>query len=289
MASKLRILSYNCRGLNIRHKRELLLKELKDNSVDFCFLQETHCSSKFTANNWNREWGGTFFWSFGSSCSRGVGIWIKSGLNLEIISTDKDSEGRCLFILLKINDVTVRLANVYAPNKESEPRRFFSSLHHYLVGNCPVILGGDFNCVQNLNLDKRGGNAMSGNYGIELLVSLCDDNNLTDVFRQLHPDKREYTWKNSLNSIACRLDRFYVTRSLLTDVLSFQHHPINYNLSDHGMVQVDIVLIGENVSYDVGPGYWKCNTKTLKYPFFQEDFQMLWETLDSIPDKNSDW
>ena len=55
---------------------------------------------------------------------------------------------------------------------------------------------------------------MSGNDSIELLVSLCVDNNLTDVFRQLHPDKREYTWKNSLNSMSCRLDRFYVTRSL---------------------------------------------------------------------------
>ena len=43
-----------------------------------------------------------------------------------------------------------------------------------------------------LNLDKRGGNEMSGNDGIEQLVSLCDDNNLTDVFRHLHPDNREY-------------------------------------------------------------------------------------------------
>ena len=43
-----------------------------------------------------------------------------------------------------------------------------------------------------LNLDKRGGNEMSGNDGIEQLVSLCDDNNLTDVIRHLHPDNREY-------------------------------------------------------------------------------------------------
>ena len=107
-------------------------------------------------------------------------------------------------------------------------------------------------------------------------------------FRKLHPTKREYTWKNSLNSIFCRLDRFYITQSLLTDVVSFQHHPINYNLSDHGMIHIDIT-IGENVSYEVGPGYWKCNTKTLKDPFFQEDFQMLWESLDSISDQDSDW
>ena len=264
------------------------MKELNDNSVDVCYLQETHCSSKFTANNWNRKWGGTFFWSFGSNRSKGVGIWIRSGLNLKIISTDKDSEGRLLFILIKINNVSIRLANIYAPVIPSERRLFFNSLHHYLVGNCPVILGGDFNCVQNINLDKRGGNEMYGNFASEQLISLCDDNNLIDVFRKLHPAKREYTWKNSLNSIFCRLDRFYITDSLLTDVLSFQHHPINYNFSDHGMIHIDIT-IGENVSYEVGPGYWKCNTNILKDPFFQEDFKMLWETLDSIPDQDSEW
>ena len=129
---------------------------------------------------------------------------------------------------------------------------------------------------------------MCGNFGIEQLNSLCHDDNLIDVFRQLHPTKREYTWTNSLNSIVCRLNRFYITQSLLTDVLSFQHHPINYNLSDHGMIHFDI-KIGGNLSYDVGPGYCKCNTKTLKYPFFQEDFQMSWEGLDSIPDQDSDW
>ena len=125
MSNKLRILSFNCRGLKDWHKRDLLFKDLKDNSVDVCFLQETHCSSKFTANNWKRKWGGTFFWSFGSNRSKGVGIWFKSGLNLQIISIDKDSEGRLLSILLKINNVTFRLANIYAPVIPSE-RRLFS-------------------------------------------------------------------------------------------------------------------------------------------------------------------
>ena len=174
-----------------------------------------------------------------------LGLIYKSYLQIRIVMVDV-----CLYYL-KLTMLQLDW-HMYMPLiiKSRNVDGFFISLHHYLVGNCPVILGGDFNCVQNLNLDKRGGNEMSGNDGIELLVSLCDDNNLTDVFRQLHPDKREYTWNNSLNYISCRLDRFYVTRSLLTDVLSFQHHPINYNLSDHGMVQVDIVLIGEHVSYD---------------------------------------
>ena len=167
-------------------------------------------------------------------------------------------------------------------------RIFFNSLRHYLVGNSPIILGGDFNCVHDINLDKHGGNNINGNFGIEQLISVCEDNNLVDVFRKLHPVKREYSWKNSLSSIFCRLDRFYITQSLLKDVLSFEHHPINYTVSDHGMIHADIVM-GEDISHEVGPGYWKCNTSILKDPFFQEDFHMLWQTLEAISDQDSSW
>ena len=117
---------------------------------------------------------------------------------------------------------------------------------------------------------------------------MCEDNNLVDVFRKLHPVKQEYSWKKYLSSIFCRLDRFYITQSLLKDVLSFEHRPINYTVSDHGMIHVDIVM-GEDISHEVGPGYWKCNTNTLKYPFFQKDFHMFWQTLESISDQDSGW
>ena len=242
--------TYYCFGVTDKYSTKGLSK--RHNDVD---------KDTFLTVLTNRQSGGGF--------NRGF-------FNLKIISTDKDSEGRRLFILIKINNVTIRLANIYAPVIPSERRLFFNSLHHYLLGNCPVILGGDFNCVQNINLDKRGGggNEMYGNFGSKQLISLCDDNNLIDVFRKLHPAKREYTWTNSLHSMFCRVDRFYITEPLLRDVLSFQHHPINYNFSDHGMIHID-TTIAENVSYEVGPGYWKCNTNILKDPFFQEDFKML--------------
>ena len=157
MPNTLCISSQNCRGLKDRHKRNLLFNYLIDNSVDVCFLQETHCSTKHTAQSWNNNWGGHFFWSFGSNRSNGVGIWFRTGLNVEVISTDRDSEGRMLLLLVKINNAIVRLVNIYATVYSTKDRRqLFSSLRHYLVGNSPIILGGDFNCVHDINLDKRG-------------------------------------------------------------------------------------------------------------------------------------
>ena len=43
-----------------------------------------------------------------------------------------------------------------------ERKLHFSSLTYYLKGKHPNILGGDFNCVINNNLDKSGGNDSYG-------------------------------------------------------------------------------------------------------------------------------
>ena len=125
MPNTLRISSQNCRGLKDWRKRDLLFKDLIDNSVDVCFLQETHCSSKHTAQSWNKNWGGKFFWSFGSNRSNGVGIWFRTGLNVEVISTDRDSEGRILLLVVKINNSIIRLVNIYATVYSAKDRKNF--------------------------------------------------------------------------------------------------------------------------------------------------------------------
>ena len=68
---------------------------------------------------------GFFFWSFGSNRSNGVGIWFRTGLNVEVISTDRDSEGRILLLLVKVNNAIVRLVNIYATLYSTKYRRHF--------------------------------------------------------------------------------------------------------------------------------------------------------------------
>ena len=53
----------------------------------------------------------------------------------------------------------------YAPVIAKERKHFFSSLYKYIPGCHPLILGGDFNCVINVSLDKGGGNADYGDIG----------------------------------------------------------------------------------------------------------------------------
>jgi hypothetical protein len=215
-----------------------------------------------------------------------VGIWFRPGLKFKIISTDRDNEGRLICVVVTINGQTVKLVNIYAPIIQRERKLFFESLKYFLQGKYPMILGGDFNCVTNINKDKCGGNYLKGNTASDKLIQICEDNQLIDIFRKLYPKKKEYTWRNTLHTIFCRLDRIYISKSLSNNVSYVKHEPISETVSDHDLVVMEIAL-GE--VFNQGPGYWKCNNSILKDPYFLEDFKMLWETLDSIPDQTTEW
>ena len=69
----------------------------------------------------------------------------------------------------------------------------------------------------------------------------------------------------------------------MKDVLSVNHEPVSNTISDHNIVQLDIQF-GDNNNIQTGPGYW-----ILRDPNFQEDFENLWESLDSVLEQDSNW
>ena len=288
MIIKINFSSFNCRGLGDWRKREFLIKLLKENNIDICYLQETHCSSKFIGNSWKHELGGNCFWSFGSNRTRGVGIWFRPGLSFKIVSLSRDNDGRMLSLLVKFDETIIRLTAIYAPVINSERNIFFSSFADHLRGQYPIILGGDFNCVIDIQLDKNGGVDSNGESKSRVLKSICDDFNLIDPFRKLNPKKKEFTWRNSLNTILCRLDRFYVSRSISQNVVSVENVNVPYIITDHSLVKM---IFNTNTSDGptLGPGYWKCNVNILKDDYFQADFVSLWERLKEETEKNSAW
>ena len=83
------------------------------------------------------------------------------------------------------------------------------------------ILGGDFNCVTDVSLDKGGGNSDCGDIGGDKLTTLCRDFSLADAFRNKYPNKHEYTWCNLSKTIVIRLDTtgMYRRRGCLSALL----------------------------------------------------------------------
>ena len=93
---------------------------------------------------------------------------------------------RIVSVLIRSNGVDVNLVNIYAPTNLAERKIFFDSLHEFFIPSDAIIIGGDFNCYDNV-LDKFGGNiSIHKEY-----ESLKNDFSLVDVWRNLHPGSRE--------------------------------------------------------------------------------------------------
>ena len=267
---KLNIATLNINGMKSYTKQSDLLQLMKTHLFDIVFLQETHVDSISLANAIKSRFDCDAYWSLGHNRSSGVGILLSPNLKTKIQKFDTDLDGRCLSIDLLINENPYRLINIYAPNNEKDRKQFFNDLSKYLVCNRNLILGGDFNCILNPKYDKigKGANSQAGCIGSKELSSLCNDYNITDIFRHLNPHMFATTWHSPISKdIHTRLDRFYVSKSLISKNVSFDFYPIFF--SDHDVFSFKI----ENHSTtEFGPSYWKFNDSMLEDSEFVKNF-----------------
>ena len=210
---RFRILSLNVLRLGMPAKRNLVSNELAKLDFDFFLLQETHISGPQAAQKLERLWRGKCFWSFGVGRSAGVAVLVSPHFSSDICHFRFDSDSRILSLLLHMNGLYFNLLNIYTPNAVSDRKAFFETLHQFFLSRGDTIIGGDFNCIDseldrlnstsNLSADKK------------LLQALQSDFCLCDVWRKLNPRGISFTWMNSGKTQASRLDRFYISRSLL--------------------------------------------------------------------------
>ena len=71
-----------------------------------------------------------------------------------------------------------------------------------------IILGGDFNLVMNVTKDKEGGKLTKHRDSLKVIQNIRDSLDLTDIWRDLNPEGRRYTWRQNKPEIHCRLDFF---------------------------------------------------------------------------------
>ncbi len=255
--------SINVNGLRTKNKRDKILNWLLLQNFDVCFLQETHFSAKVDIETFGKEWFGSCFHSLGTNYSCGVSILFKKKIPSENLKVVHDSSGRFLSVIYDLNDTAVQFCNVYAPNNVSERAEFFESLSPLIKRGISTVLGGDFNCVEDIFLDKSGGDTVLGASAINSLQDLIQSHCLFDIFRHLHPSSKVFTWSNPGNQIFCRLDRFYVSRDVFEKTSVADIKPFSF--SDH-----DLPFISFNLPTCLkrGPGYWKFNTSLLENEIF---------------------
>ena len=188
-------------------------------------------------------------------------------LNVNISTILQDTEGRILCLNFSIEKQNYRIMNIYAPTRNSEKTKFYKTLKNYIQMKQNIILGGDFNMLEDILLDIKGGNPnITHTLGLNYLTKIKQTNNLTDIWRKENPHKTLFTFHKKNQRIHSRIDRFYITNNQKIKNVSI----VPNGLSDHDAIQLKIKIKNTNVS---GAGYWKLNTSILKQVSFEKLFQ----------------
>ena len=245
-----KVLTLNVRGL---FRSADLLFDLVDRDYDVAFIQETLVSNHKVISALSSRWGGSSYWSPALGKQGGVCVIFNKHFEGDILTWRKDSSGRVLSLVVDCHGCRINFLNVYAPTNPSERKAFFENLHEFFLLRDNIVLCGDFNCYES-ELDKFGGNANVTKH----LSDVKSAFSLTDIWRKLHPRVCEFTWFNSDLSLASRLDKFYVSISLIDLCLSCSISPCHF--SDHEFVSLEF-----NFSNFAprGPGFWKFNNSLL--------------------------
>ncbi len=117
----------------------------------------------------------------------------------ELEDFDRDVEQNLLAATYYSGDGKIRLVSIYGPN--SNDFTFYENLNRYLLKcpTLPVIIAGDWNCTYScdrteLNIDIfRMANPPSLTRS-GWLNDICTRHHLSDPFRALGPDYKDYTY-----------------------------------------------------------------------------------------------
>ena len=185
----------NANGLLDDKKRKSLFCWLKSGKTNIIFLQETHCHSPEIENKWKREWGrdDESIWSRGTNHSRGVAVLFNFHIDYKVQNVVIDNNGRFIYLELIIHEHCYKLINIYAPNDGKARTSFFDGMSKWINLDDNNLVGGDYNCTQNSNLDRLNCNILNNDEGRDVLFKLMNDKRLEDVWRRRFPDQRRYT------------------------------------------------------------------------------------------------
>ena len=216
-------------------------------------MQETHVD-KTIEKIIKSEWNGVILNSCGPSNGKGVLILLNKNLDFKIETVHIADDNRRILVNLHINGIPITLINVYAPTVYIAREEFFRKTFYWIKRNAKyhVIIGGDFNCVQDKSKDTKNikGNCKKHKH----LQKIMKEFDLIDVWRKHFPDKRQFTWRQVSLGIASRLDYWLINRNLNTFIQSTDIRPSIK--SDHNAISLKLKTGSNNNN---GPGFWKFN------------------------------
>ena len=252
----LKILSMNCRGLSEQKKRRDVMNYLRNLNFNILFLQDTHMIEK-TLPYFNNLWKGKCYHAYHSSRSRGTCILFSRNTQHTVIKEISSSCGNYVIVICQIISETFAFVSTYGPNEDKPDffRKLFAHFSDIEVDH--LIIGGDLNFIMDPETDALHYRKENNVNARKQFNRLANENNLVDVWRQINPNERKYTWTRQ-NPFKCsRLDMFFISEHLINRVTEADIIP-GYK-TDHNIITLKIKTQQE----PRGNGLWMFNTSHL--------------------------
>ena len=250
----MKIVTWNVNGLRACIKKDFI-ESIKSLKSDVICLQETKLQKDQIPIELD-ELKFKSYWHFAikkgysgtAILSKIEPITVSYGINSE----DHDNEGRT--ITLEFDDFY--LVNAYVPNAQPELKRidFRTDFEKKLLKHLkkldkikPVVYCGDLN-VAHEEIDLKNPKQNVGQAGFsdeerEMMTTLLS-NGFVDVYRDLNPDGRDYTWWSYRanareNNAGWRIDYFIVSKRFMDRIKGIKIHNEIMG-SDHCPVELNI-------------------------------------------------
>ena len=232
----------NIRSLKALNREEShkKLRSILSNTPSIAILTESH----LTAHKWE-----VFLGRFRYELSNYSGHLIPNGRRGVVVLVNKNQvkvtnteeiNDNVLKVSVEVNDQSIAILATYAPSHGTNVD-FFVDLRRTQL-NCSEtyqIIAGDLNTTLDPQWDRVGYVRDDHWRSREIINDWAEDedgNCMTDAFRVMNPEQREFTWRNKNLNQQARLDYILVSENLLFALKKciIIHHP--WTISDHSTV-----------------------------------------------------
>lgn len=118
MASKLKCVTWNVRGVRAKPKRNAALSILKNMQAEIIVLTETHLTGQLLSAL-KKPWVGWLYHAPYTSNSRGIALLVAKTVQFVLLTLKSDPQGRFLFLHAKINGLELLILAVYIPPRST--------------------------------------------------------------------------------------------------------------------------------------------------------------------------
>ncbi|CAH2311611.1 Hypothetical predicted protein [Pelobates cultripes] len=233
----LKIITQNCRRLNLPERRTNLLRELQRERVAIALLQETHFREGAAPTLKNKHYPTNYYGNHPTAKKAGVAILIAARLQFQEQDRLIDHNGRYAFVKGNIAGRCYTFATIYVPNNQSRfLKNTLKALTDFTEGT--LIAGGDFNVTLDPKVDSSTGHSSILQREIRTIHHTLKTLRLVDCWRTLNPLDREYTHYSTIHKRYSRIDFLLLQQEALIRLRRASIHAATW--SDHGQVSMDL-------------------------------------------------